>query len=97
MVKGSITPSTQPVTKNISVSVTDGTNPIENADVILEDADENQYSGKTGSAGGCTISNVPFGEYSVVATATDYAEYTGNITVDENTSTLNIVLVDDDF
>ncbi|WP_296875519.1 carboxypeptidase-like regulatory domain-containing protein [uncultured Methanobrevibacter sp.] len=94
MVKGSIIPSVtpEPVTHNISVSVTDGTDPIENVDVILEDSNETQYTGKTGSAGGCTISNVPEGTYSVVATATGYNEYTGTLTVDENTSTLAITL-----
>ena len=61
-------------------------------DVILEGTDENQFTGKTGSAGGCTLSNVPEGTYSVVATASGYNEYTGSITVDENTTTLNIVL-----
>ena len=82
------------MTRNISVSVTDGTDPVENVDVILEDAEEHQYTGKTGSAGGCTISNVPEGTYSVVATATGYNEYTGTITVSEETTTLSITLTE---
>ena len=95
MVKGSITPPgpTPATSYNISVSVSDGTNPLENVDVVLTDT-ENEYSGKTGSAGGCTISNVPLGEYSVVASATNYAEYTGSITVNEETTALNIVLTE---
>lgn len=94
MVKGSIIPpSTPSVTHNISVSVTDGTDPIENVDVILSNG-ENEYTGKTGSAGGCTISNVPEGEYEVVANATGYTEYTGTLTVDENTTTLSITLTE---
>ena len=95
MVKGSITPpaeDTEPVTVNVSVSVSDGNDPIENADVILEDAEETQYTGKTGSAGGCTISNVPEGTYSVVATATGYTEYTGTMEVSEDNKTLTITL-----
>lgn len=85
MVKGSIIPSTPTVTRNISVSVTDGTTGIGSVDVVLEDADENQYTGKTGSAGGCTISNVPEGSYTVMASKTGYAVYTGNITVRKKT------------
>lgn len=92
MVKGSIIPSTPTVTRNISVSVTDGTTGIGSVDVVLADADENQYTGKTGSAGGCTISNVPEGSYTVMASKTGYAVYTGNITVSEENTTLTITL-----
>ncbi|MDO5824675.1 carboxypeptidase-like regulatory domain-containing protein [Methanobrevibacter sp.] len=92
MVKGSIIPSTPTVTRNISVSVTDGVEGIESVDVVLEDADENQYTGKTGSAGGCTISNVPEGSYTVMASKTGYTVYTGNITVSEENTTLTITL-----
>ena len=95
MVKGSIIPSTPTVTRNISVSVTDGTDPLENVDVVLEDADETQFSGKTGSAGGCTISNVPEGSYSVIASKEGYVVYTGNITVSEETTTLEIILTEE--
>lgn len=95
MVKGSITPSAPTnltVTRDISVHVTDGTDPLENVDVILEDAEENQYTGKTGSAGGCTIKDVPEGTYTVVATATGYTDYEGTFTVSENSTTLNVTL-----
>lgn len=92
MVKGSIIPSTPTVTRNISVSVTDGTTGIGSVDVVLEDADENQYTGKTGSAGGCTISNVPDGSYTVSGIATGYNDYTGTITVSEENTTLTITL-----
>ena len=64
-------------------------------DVVLEDADETQYTGKTGSAGGCTISNVPEGSYSVMASKTGYAVYSGNITVNEENTTLNITLTEE--
>ena len=72
--------------------MTDGTDPLSNVDVILEDSEENQYSGKTGSAGGCTIKDVPYGSYSVVASKTGYQDYEGALTVDENTTTLSITL-----
>ena len=59
-------------TTDIAVTVTDGTDPVSNVDVILEDAEEQQYTGKTGDQGGCNIKNVPLGTYSVVASATGY-------------------------
>ena len=94
MVKGSITPLApeNSVTRNVSVSVTDGTDPLGNVDIILEDAEENQYTGRTGSAGGCTIRNVPEGTYNFVASATGYVDYTGTLTVSEQSHTLDIIL-----
>ena len=52
------------------MSVTDGTDPIEGATVTLIDSEEEEYTGTTGSAGGCTIKDVPEGTYTVTATAT---------------------------
>ena len=96
MVKGSITPPgpTPATTYNIRVSVSDGTDPLENVDVTLSDT-ENNYTGKTGSAGGCTISNVPEGTYNVTATKTGYNEYTGTITVNEETTSLTISMTEE--
>ena len=96
MVKGSLNPPspTPSETHNISVSVTDGTNPLENVDVVLTDT-ENEYSGKTGSAGGCTISNVPEGTYNVTATKTGYNTYTGTITVNEDNTSLSISMTEE--
>lgn len=86
MVKGSITPpSPTPASRyNISVSVNDGTDPLENVSVTLAGADSNEYGGKTGSAGGCTISNVPEGSYNVTASKAGYIEYTGKLHVSKN-------------
>ncbi len=97
MVKGSIIPPTPtPTSKyNISVSVTDGTDPLENVNVTLADADNNEYTGKTGSAGGCTISNVPEGSYNVTATKTGYVDYTGTLTVDEDNTSLTISMTEE--
>ena len=89
-------PSPTPTSKyNIRVSVSDGTDPLENVNVTLTDADDNEYNGKTGSAGGCTISNVPEGEYEVVASKTGYIEYTGTLTVNENNTSLNISMTEE--
>ena len=63
-------------------------------DVILEDTEENQFTGKTGSAGGCTIRNVPEGTYDVVASLNGYQEYEGTFTVSEDSNTLNITLTE---
>lgn len=86
------TPST--TTVNISVNVNDGTDPIEDVDVTLTDTTDNtkKYTGKTGSAGGCTVSNVPVGTYTVTATCTGYTDYTGseNLTVTSETTSLSI-------
>jgi len=93
LVKGSLIPPspTPATTHNISVSVTDGTDPIGNVDVTLSDG-ENEYTGKTGSAGGCTISNVPEGQYEVVASKSGYVDYESTLTVNSETSSLSIVL-----
>ena len=92
MVKGSIIPSTPTVTRNISVSVTDGTTGIGSVDVVLEDADENQYTGKTGSAGGCTLNNVPIGAQTIIVTASGYENYSETINVSNENITFEIKL-----
>lgn len=95
MVKGSISPSAPEIlTRDVSVSVTDGTDPLENVDVILEDTEENQFTGRTGSAGGCTIRNVPEGTYNVVASLNGYQEYESTLTVSEDSNTLAIILTE---
>lgn len=78
--------------ENVSVSVTDSVSStgIESVTVTLKDAEEHEYSGTTGSAGGCTIQNVPPGEYSVTATAAGYEEYTGSFTVSSSNKNLSI-------
>ncbi|MCC9261558.1 MAG: carboxypeptidase-like regulatory domain-containing protein [Methanobrevibacter woesei] len=78
--------------ENVSVSVTDSESSagIENVTVTLKDAEEQEYSGTTGSAGGCTIQNVPPGEYSVTATAAGYNQYTGSFTVSSSSKNLSI-------
>lgn len=87
-----LTASEEPQVCTVSVSVTDGNDGVGNVDVTITDGTE-QYTGKTGNAGGCTISNVPYGEYSVTAVAEGYTEYEDTITINSETQELSIVLV----
>lgn len=70
---------------NLSITVNDGTNPLENVNVAIGD-----ITGSTGSQGGCTLSNVPVGEYIITATLTGYNDYTETITVSENNKDFTI-------
>ena len=95
--KGSINSSTTTTTKNVSVSVNNGTDPVEGAVVTLTDISTGKtYTGNgTGSAGGCTISNVPYGTYSYSATCTGYENFesTSNFTVNDESGALTITMV----
>ena len=96
MVKGSIN-SSNPLTDeliNLKVTVIDtNNNPIENATVTLTDT-TNEFTGKTGSAGGCTI-NLPAGTYNTECEAAGYVSDIDSITVDENNKTLTITLMEE--
>ena len=89
-----------PTTVTVAVSVSydnDGTTtPVENADVTLTDADSNEYTGKTGSAGGCNITEVPVGTYSVSATATGFTDYASSedVEITEESHALTITMVE---
>jgi lipopolysaccharide export system protein LptA len=77
----------------VSVHVTDGTDAVASATVTITSIDGTEYTGTTGSAGGCTISNVPEGNYTVKATAENYNEYTAsNIVIDSENTTLRITM-----
>lgn len=79
-------------TADISVSVKDTEGePIENANVTLT-KEEESYSGKTGKAGGCTIKNVPFGTYNVLATAELYVDAEQQFTVEAENNNLLVEL-----
>ena len=67
-------------------------NPINNADVVLSKG-TTEYTGTTGTAGGCTLRNVVLDTYSLTVSCTGYVTETDNITVTEDTTTLNIVLI----
>lgn len=51
-----------------------------------------EYSGLTGSAGGCTLRNVLLGEYDVTCTCEGYTDFEDTLTVSADTNTLNITL-----
>ena len=89
-------PPVEPTTVTVAVSVTDGTDPIQNVDVVLEDSENHQYTGKTGSAGGCNITEVPVGTYSVSATATGYSDYASSedVEITEESHALTITMVE---
>lgn len=79
----------------MSVSVTDGADPIEGATVTLIDSEEEEYTGTTGSAGGCTVKDVPEGTYTVTATATGYTDYEDeDVEISEESKTLSITMTE---
>jgi len=85
---------TEPVveTGDVIVLVTNNDNEkVANAKVTLT-KDGEEYTGTTGTAGGCTIRNVPYGEYNVVTTAENYIDDTDTVTVDGESVNLTIIL-----
>ena len=78
---------------NISVCVKDdsGTG-IKDAKVTLSKGSL-EYTGLTGSAGGCTLRNVLFGEYDLTCTCEGYGDFEDTFIVSKDTtSALNIIL-----
>lgn len=93
----------EPITDNptveevgsISVTVTDNENQgIDKVNVTVTDG-TTTFEGKTGSAGGCTISNVPFGEYTIEAVAEGYATTTDTITVNQAEQDKTLILTEE--
>lgn len=80
--------------KNITVTVTDGAEALENVDIILTDSEEQEYTSKTDNTGACTISNVPLGVYSIVASKTGYTDYEDTLNVTNETTSVAITLVE---
>lgn len=82
-------PTPEPVTRDLSFTVNDGTNPIEGATVTI-----GSKTGTTGSAGGCTISGVEEGTgISVEISATGFTTKTETIDVDETHISFTFSLV----
>lgn len=77
---------------NISISVSDGENPISSAAVTITNNDDVTITGTTGSAGGCNLSNVPLGDYTIKVLASNYDNYTDTITVTNETTSLAITM-----
>lgn len=81
-------PTPEPVTRTISFTVNDGTNPIEGASVVIDSVTKT-----TGSAGGCTFNDIEDGSFSVEVSATGYTTKTETITVSEDNTAFTISLV----
>lgn len=91
-IKDTTEPVVEPEKVDISVTVTDGKDPIESVSVTLTANESTVSTGNTGSVGGCTLSNVPLGSYTVTASKTGYTEYTDTLTVTKETTTLAITM-----
>ena len=77
----------QPTTRNISITVNDGTDAVEGASVAI-----GQITGTTGSAGGCTLQAVADGEQTVTVTAEGFENYSDTITVSGDSTSFTISL-----
>lgn len=77
-------------TRNLSFTILDNGEPVENASVVVYSNEEGvDFSGDatTGSAGGCTIRNVPDATYQISVVHDNYSNIEDVITVSEsNTS-----------
>lgn len=73
----------------VKVTVTDGENPINQADVSITGTD---FTGTTGTKGGCTITDVPFGTYTIEASKEGYITGLEDLVVDDELININIVL-----
>lgn len=77
-----------PETVNISISVKDDQDsPVNGATVSID-----EISSTTGSAGGCTLSNVPTGIQTITVTKEGYDEYSDSITVSSENTSFDITL-----
>lgn len=86
-----------PDTYDISVSVSDGTNPLGSVVVTLTGS-KKSFSGKTGAKGGCNLNDVLAGDYTVSAVKEGYIYEESTFTVTGNDS-IDIVMTaeeDDD-
>ena len=87
----------KPTTANVSVTAKNTLGEgIENAIITMKKGTDT-YSGKTGSAGGCTIKDVPFNTYNVTATAEGYVYVEQQFTVEESNNNLMITFETQQF
>jgi len=76
----------------VSVSVKDEEGKaIANADVSIYDKGE-PYEGTTGSAGGCTIRDIPYGEYTIKAVAEGYDFTVETISIESEEVSIELIL-----
>lgn len=77
-----------PTTRTLSFTINDGTNAIEGASVKIDSTTKT-----TGSAGGCTFTDMADGTYSVEVSKEGYTTKTESITSDETHTSFTISLV----
>lgn len=77
---------------NISVCVKNNSGTaLKDATVVLSKGNL-EYTGTTGSAGGCTLRNVLLGDYDLTCTCENYNDFEDTLEVSADTTTLNITL-----
>ena len=82
-----------PETFDLSISVRDSElQPVEGAVVSISNT---EISSTTGSAGGCTLTNVPAGSQTIVVTAQGYETYTDTIVVSAINNEISIELTEE--
>ena len=81
-----------PEKRNISVNITDGTDPVSGASVVLTKNNETIASSTTGSAGGCTLNNVEDGSYTITVTKDGFVDYTDTVVTSSDNASLTIEL-----
>ena len=82
--------TTTETTVDVSVTVTDGTDPVQGAIVTIG---TQSCANGTGSGGGCTVKDVPIGEgVTVTVTCEGYEDYTATEDITAETTTLTIAL-----
>ena len=83
----------EPVTQygTVTVTVTDGTRPINNVQLTLSNANIS-FVGRTDNEGECSISEVPYGEYNVLVKRTGFISEEITLLVDDEEAQLNVSL-----
>lgn len=79
-------------TGNLNITVKDNyDNPVSGVNITLTDKEDNEYTAKTGSAGGCNINDLPLGEYLALAESELYVSVTKGVTINEGNNSLEII------
>ena len=80
------------VLKDLSVSVKNSLDEnVSNANIILTNNSQ-EFTGTTGTAGGCNITDFPLRHYTYSATAENYVDKNGEIEIIDGDNTLEIIL-----
>lgn len=74
-------------TRTINFTITDGTDPVNGATVAI-----GNKTGTTGSAGGCSLTEIADGEHEVIVTCDGYTTKTETIVVSESDTAFTITL-----